>query len=74
MTEQELIKKGFNHGYELQQKDREWAQAIEASISRTDHPYVDGFKSGRKEKMIEQGLWVEERDKSMERSNGLFLE
>lgn len=58
MTEEELIQKGFNHGYELQGLDVKIATLITTINKSQKNAYIEGFKNGVEEKTKENSLII----------------
>lgn len=46
MSEQILIKRGFNNGYLIQKEKPELAIKIAAGFKNSNHPYAIGFMNG----------------------------
>lgn len=67
MTEEELIKKGFNHGYELQGLDQELATSIRNCLINLDsNSYRVGYENGMQEKLLESRLLLSKHDQERE--------
>lgn len=56
MEEQQLIQKGFNHGYFLQKHQPELAQQLQEGFKDPSSAYARGFSAGSAEYSKEQAL------------------
>lgn len=75
MKEEELIKRGFNHGYELQKRDPDLAGQIASGFRDYEKPYAKGFISGSIECIKELGLNVSDiLNKSVEKGKSPEME
>lgn len=54
MTDEQLIQKGFNHGYQLQKHQPELAEQIQSGLSDKQSPYSQGFQAGLQEHVREK--------------------
>lgn len=54
LNEEQLIQKGFNAGYQLQQHKPELAQKLQNGFTDKTHPYAQGFIAGSNEYVKEQ--------------------
>ena len=56
MSEEQLIQKGFNHGYQLQKHDPQLAENLAKGWQDQNHPYSQAFAAGRQEFSKEKAL------------------
>jgi hypothetical protein len=56
MKEEQLIQKGFNHGYQLEKSNPKLADSLSQGMKDRTHPYTQGFTAGREEYSKERAL------------------
>lgn len=54
MTEEQLVQKGFNAGYRLQQLKPKLAAQLQKGFTDREHPYAKGFAAGSEQFVKEQ--------------------
>jgi hypothetical protein len=54
MTEEQLIQKGFNAGYQLQQLKPKLVTQLQQSFTDQEHPYAKGFTAGSEQFVKDQ--------------------